>query len=347
MAASSRTAVVAAVFGNGTLTVLKFIAFWISGSGAMFAEAIHSFADTANQALLWAGLSRSRRPADRHYHYGYGGEQFLFALLAAVGIFVLGCGVTVYHGVHSLMHPAELEIGWLSFGVLGISFVVDGVVLATAVKAVNKQRGQQSFFDFLKNTTDPTVVAVLLEDLVATLGVLVALLCIGLAHWTGDARWDGIGSVLIGLMMGAIAVKLALMNRRLLLGHALSPEREAEVQQFLEAQPSVEVVRSLRTRVIATGQFKLQADLDFDGTVIGKNMSGWIKERLPKNLDPTDSNNTPSHGEPTTSYNSAIETFSADVGEEVANRIALEVDRIERELQLRFPELKFMDLEAD
>jgi Co/Zn/Cd efflux system component len=167
-----------------------------------------------------------------------------------------------------------------------------------------------------------------LEDLVATLGVLVALACIGMAHWSGDARWDGVGSIIIGLMMGAIAVKLGLMNRRLLLGHAMNPEREAEVRAFLEAQPSIEAVHLLRTRVIATGQFKLQADLDFDGTVIGRAMSGWVRERLP-------------------TADSEIEAFSAAVGEEATRRIALEVDRLERELRIRFPELKFMDLEAD
>ena len=178
MAASSRTAVIAAVFGNGVLTILKFIAFWISGSGSLFAEAVHSMADTANQGLLWAGLHRSGRPADKRFHYGYGAEQFLFALLAAVGIFVFGCGVTVYHGVHSLLHPQAIDISWISFTVLGISLVLDGAVLATAVRAVNQQRGTLGFKEYLRNTTDPSVVAVLLEDLVATLGVLIALACI-------------------------------------------------------------------------------------------------------------------------------------------------------------------------
>ncbi len=328
MAASSRTAVIAAVFGNGVLTILKFIAFWISGSGSLFAEAVHSMADTANQGLLWAGLHRSGRPADKRFHYGYGAEQFLFALLAAVGIFVFGCGVTVYHGVHSLLHPQAIDISWISFTVLGISLVLDGAVLATAVRAVNQQRGTLGFKEYLRNTTDPSVVAVLLEDLVATLGVLIALACIGVSYWTGDSRWDGVGSILIGLMMGWIAIQLGMMNRRLLLGQAMSSEREAEVRNFLEQQPSIEAVHRLRTRVVATGQFKLQAELDFDGTVIGLGMSGWVKQRLPEN-------------------EASIEPFSAAVGEEAARRIASEVDRIEAELQRRFPELKFMDLEAD
>ena len=128
--------------------------------------------------------------------------------------------------------------------------------------------------------------------------------------------------------MGWIAIQLGMMNRRLLLGQAMSSEREAEVRNFLEQQPSIEAVHRLRTRVVATGQFKLQAELDFDGTVIGLGMSGWVKQRLPEN-------------------EASIEPFSAAVGEEAARRIASEVDRIEAELQRRFPELKFMDLEAD
>jgi len=110
MAGQGVSVVLFAVLGNGTLTVIKFVAFLISGSGAMFSEAVHSAADTGNQMLLFLGARRSERPADQMFHYGYGSERFLFSLLAALGIFVLGCGVTVYHGIEGLVHPRSLEL---------------------------------------------------------------------------------------------------------------------------------------------------------------------------------------------------------------------------------------------
>jgi len=328
--ASSKTAVLSAVLGNSVLTVLKVGAWLVSGSGAMLAEAVHSFADAANQALLWAGMNRSQRPADQRFHYGYGGEQFLFALLAAVGIFVLGCGVTVYHGVHAVMHPQELEVGWLTFGVLGFSLILDGWVLSTAYRAIHAQKGSQSLRTFLKKTTDPSVVAVFLEDAVATAGVIVAMVCIGIAHWTGDARWDGFGSILIGLMMGGIAIRLGVMNRDLLLGHALEPSREQEVLACLEQEEAVEAVRGLKTRVLASGEFKLQADIDFDGRVLGARLAEWAGVQCPEGRTGEDWN-----------------AFCSEFGEEMTTLLAQEVDQIEERLRARFPELVFMDLETD
>ncbi len=330
MAADSKTAVLGAVIGNSILTVLKFGAFLLSGSGAMLSEAIHTAADAANQALLYVGLKRSLRPEDRRHNYGYGGERFLFALLSAVGIFVFGCGVTVYHGIHTWFHPPELMLSWHVFAVLGLGLLLDGVVLMLAVKAVWRQKGEEGLFSYLRTATDPSAIAVLLEDAVACLGVLVAFVCIGLAHATGDTRWDAVGSILIGAMMGGIAIWLGVKNRTLLLGRAASPELVADAVDFLRAQPSVLKVSRVRSRVVSADHVKLQVDIDFNGAWFGRELDGWVRSRLPERDD-----------------RPAAERFAEDFGRVMLDRVGEEVDRIEREMLARFPRLRFIELEAD
>ena len=160
----TKNSVIAALLGNTFVTVIKFIAFAVSGSGAMLSEAIHSAADTGNQGLLYLGLRRAARSPDEDFHYGYGGERFIFGMLSASGIFFVGCGVTIYHGIHSLLSPKAPELGWLTFLILGISFLVEGSVLLLAVRSVNRERGSTPFLAFVRNGADPATVAILLED---------------------------------------------------------------------------------------------------------------------------------------------------------------------------------------
>lgn len=330
MAVDSKFAVLSALAGNLILSVLKTAAFLVSGSGAMLSEAIHTGADAANQALLWLGLRRSQRPADAAHPYGYGGERFLFALLSAVGIFIFGCGVTVYHGIHTWLHPPELSLGWLSFAVLLLGLAMDATVMVIAARVVWRQKAGRPLFRYLHEATDPSAIAVLLEDAVACLGVLIALACIGLARLTGDPRWDALGSILIGLLMGAIACWLGAKNRHLLLGHAAPPELVEEAIAHLRAQPSVLRVGKVRSRVVSAEHFKLQVDLEFNGAWFGRGLDGWVRARLPERDD-----------------RPATERFAEDFGREVLERVGREVDRLEAELAERFPALRFIELEAD
>ncbi len=224
----------------------------------MLSEAIHSFADTANQSLLYLGIQKSQRPADRRYHWGYGGERFLYALLSAVGIFVFGCGVTMYHGIHSLLHPPDIALSWITFAVLGVALVVDGWVLSTAVREVNNKRDGKKFWQFVRQSSDPTLLAVLFEDAVATLGVIVAMVGIWLTHVTGNPIFDAISSIVIASMLGLIAIWLGYRNRQLILGPAIPEEIENGVREYLLAQPSVETVRRVRTRIVASDRFRLR-----------------------------------------------------------------------------------------
>jgi len=330
MAGFDRGAVFWALLGNGALTVTKFAAFVLSGSGAMMSEAIHSFADTTNQALLYVGIRRSQRPADEEFAYGYGADRYVFSLLAAVGIFFLGCGVTVYHGIHSLLHPRELTLSWITFSVLAIALVVDGAVLLTAAKEVVRRKRDQGFFDFVRTSTDPTLLAVLFEDGAATLGVLIATTGIVLSYVSGSAVYDALSSIAIGVMMGVLALWLGLRNRALILGPSIPPEIEKSVLDYLGAQPSVASVVRLRTRVMAANRFRIAADLDYDGVHLGQVHAEWMAEQLDGVLDPADARR-----------------LAEDFGDRVIESLASEIDRIEAELVERFPRILDIDLESD
>lgn len=330
MAGNSKGAVFGAVMGNGALTIIKFVAFSFTGSGALFSEGVHSLADTANQVLLFLGIRQSEKPADALFHYGYGADRYLYSLLSAVGIFVLGCGVTVYHGVESLLNPHHLEFSWLPFAILGVSFLVEGAVLLSAARVVWDAKGDKRLLEYLRTTSDPTAAAVLLEDSVACLGVIIAGTGIGLTYLTHNPLFDALGAIVIGLMLGAVAIWLGLKNRNLLRGPAMPAAMQAEVAAFLRAHPSVQRVRSVRSRIVGADQFRFQAQLDFDGRALGARIAPLVHERY-AGLTEADRR----------------ETFAQDFGERLLDELALEVDKIEAELVERFPQLQYVDLEAD
>ncbi|WP_428266962.1 cation diffusion facilitator family transporter [Haliangium sp.] len=339
MAAGGKGAVFFALLGNGFLTLIKFGAFLLSNSPAMLSEAIHSFADTANQGLLFLGIRRSERPADERYHWGYGGERFLFALLSAVGIFVLGCGVTVYHGVHALLHPSQPDINWVIFVVLGVSLVVDGAVFLSAIREVYGLKGDKSFWKFVRESSDPTLLAVLFEDFVATMGVVVAVIGIGLAYLTGSPVFDAGASILIGLMLGGIAVWLAFRNRELILGPAIPRDVEEQVVAFLLEQPSVEAVRRVRTRIVASDRFAFAAEIDYDGKYLGGLQAEWVAKELHALPAAPDAEQA--------GGSDLVAGFASAFGERLLDALSAEIDRIEAELRKRFPRLAHVDLESD
>lgn len=330
MAGDSKGAVIAALAGNAVLTVIKGGAWMVSGSGAMFSETLHSIADLANQALLFVGIRSSERDPTAMFPYGYGADRYLFSLLSAVGIFVLGCGVTLYHGVHTLMHPEPVTGYLLPLGVLAIAFVVDGAVLAMAVRAIYAQKGEQSLLAFLRTTSDPTVLAVLMEDGAACVGVVVAAIAIGLTAATGDPVYDGLGTLAIGGLLGLIAIWLGLKNRTLLLGPAAPLRLQREVAEFLVAEPAIGRVGNTKTRLVAANRFRLQADVDFDGDYMGRRyLVGLLRDRVP-DLEPA-----------------RAEELAGELGAHLVEKLGDEVDAIEARLVDAYPRIRHIDLEAD
>lgn len=270
---SSFTAVAAALGANTLITAAKFVAFFFSGSGAMLSEAVHSAADAGNQLLLFLGLKRSgRTTVDPEFPYGFGAERFVFGLLSAAGIFFIGAGVTIYHGVHSLVHPGTPEIGTTTFVVLAVSFVLETYSMYTAVRAVAHTRGNRPFFAHLFDGADPAAVAIVLEDGAALLGLILAAVGITLAYVTGNPMWDALFSTLIGVLLGLVAVFLAKENRELLLGKAVPNEVRERFRQIVASSPGVSHVHDVKTRQLTPDRFKLKAELSIDRTYLRRKL---------------------------------------------------------------------------
>lgn len=330
MAGESKVAVGSAIAANSVVTVAKGATFFVTGSGAMLSEAIHSFADTFNQILLMVGIVRSSREADARFPFGYGPERYVWALMSAVGIFFLGCGVTVYHGVQSLLHPHELEsLGW-AIVVLIFAFVVEAIVLVVAIRQIKKAAKGRPFFRYVRQGADPSAVAVLLEDAAACLGVLIALAGIGLARATGSPVWDAVGSILIGLLLGAVAIWLIVRNRHLLVGPSIPPEARAEMRRILEQHPAVERLVLLRTRLIDTRTWRVSADVDFAGERLAESMENDLRAAWDR-LDSWEE----------------FRVWAGEYAEAVLDRMGSEVDALETKLRGAVPETLYVDLEGD
>ena len=215
MASNSTKSVIVGLSANSLVSVAKFIGFSVSGSGAMLSEAIHSVADTANQALLLLGLKRSERGPDETHPEGYGRERFFWGLVSALGIFFLGAGVTLWHGVHAVLHPVPSSHGWVTWAVLVFAFLLEGGALAVATRGLYSDARTAGIgaLQYFKEGRDPTLIAILAEDGAAVLGLLLALAGIGLEALTGAPLWDAIATLAIGVLLAAVAIFLVRANR--------------------------------------------------------------------------------------------------------------------------------------
>jgi len=274
MSHGSSKAVLTALAGNSLVTVAKFFGFFVSGSSALLAEAVHSLADTANQALLYLGLRRSQRKADKKHHFGYGQERYFWNLVSAVTIFFLGCAYTIMHAVHQLQEAHQPELSWLPFMIIGLAFIAEGYSLLVALAEFKRQAGEagKSLRVHFVETRDPTTLAVVIEDSVAVLGLLVALLGIGLTAWTGSAVFDGIAAICIGAMMGVLAVFLAATNRKYLLNRS-DDEVNLVASHAWQADGRVQHVQRVNSIVLSPDNTLLMAEVELREEAIFANMS--------------------------------------------------------------------------
>jgi zinc transporter 9 len=336
MAGGSKLAVYTAIGANSVVTVAKLGAFAVTGSGAMLSEGIHSFADVGNQVLLAVGMKRSQTEPDEKHPFGYGNEAFIWALISAVGIFFLGCGVSVTHGVQSLMHGGHHDEagGLLNIGILIFALVVEGASLAVAVHGLRKEakKYNQGFRDYLRTTDDPFGVAVLLEDSAAVFGVMIALVAVVLTHYTHEPYWDALGSISIGLLLGFVAYFLIAKNRELLIGRSIREQDQDLLNTLLEEDPAIEGVRTQQTLVTGTESYQISAELDFDGRYLAReHLKGKDLAALHASLqNPED-----------------LQALLEQFGEEVVEQLGDEVDRIEAKIRQALPKAKSIDLEVD
>ncbi|MEP7088676.1 MAG: cation diffusion facilitator family transporter [Nocardioidaceae bacterium] len=285
---------------NLAIAVAKLVAGFLTGSSAMLAEGAHSVADTVNQLFLLTALSRSKKPADVQHPFGYGMERYFWSLLAAVGIFVLGAGYSVYEGIHSLIHPEPVVALLVAYVVLAGSFLFEGTSWLKAVLQLRREAGQLDVgvFQHLLTTPDPTVKTVAFEDTAALVGILVAAGGITLHAVTGSGVWDGLASILIGVLLVAVAVALGSSSKRNLIGEAMPEESRRGLTAVINESAGVDVVVELLTMRLGPKDVLVAARVDVDDEATGGDLEAVaddverrIKESYPEVrhvfLDPT------------------------------------------------------------
>jgi cation diffusion facilitator family transporter len=260
----SKKAVIAALLANLAIAIAKLVVYVITGAASLLAEAIHSFADTGNQGLLLYGGKAARKPPDDAHPFGYGNRRYFWAFIVALVLFSLGGLFAIYEGIEKLRHPHELESVGLAIGLLIFALIVEGLSFRTAIKEANKARGKQHLFRFIHRTKAPELPVVLLEDLGAMVGLVIALIGVTMAHFTDEPRWDAAGSLAIGILLVVIAIFLAVEMSSLLLGEAATTEDVAKLRTAIEQHPTVGRIIHLRTEHIAPDEIVVATKLEFD-----------------------------------------------------------------------------------
>jgi cation diffusion facilitator family transporter len=240
-------AILAALGANLGIAITKFVAFLITGSASMLAESVHSVADSGNQLLLLIGRNRAQRAETEEHQFGYGQERYFYAFIVAVVLFVVGALFSGYEGVQRIMHPEALTDPLVAIGVLVIAIALESFSLRTAVVESNHTRGRAGWRSFIRHAKAPELPAVLLEDVAALTGLAFAMLAVILSAVTHNHRWDGAGSLAIGVLLAAVAVVLATEMKSLLIGESAGPAVEAAIVAAIQAGPEVDCVIHLRT----------------------------------------------------------------------------------------------------
>jgi cation diffusion facilitator family transporter len=242
-------AIIAALAANLGIALAKFVAFVVTGASSMLAEAIHSVADSGNQVLLLVGGKRAQRAATPEHPFGFGRDRYVYGFLVAIVLFSVGGLFAIYEGVHKLQHPEALESPAWAIGVLVVAIALESFSLRTAVKETNEVRpAGVSYWRFIRHARAPELPVVLLEDTAALLGLVFALLGVGLAALTGNAVFDAIGTILIGVLLVAVAAILGVETKSLLLGEAATPEAQRQIVAALEGGDRTLSVIHMRTQ---------------------------------------------------------------------------------------------------
>lgn len=269
MKAGSRRVIICALLANMGIAAAKFIGFLVTGSASMLAEAVHSVADSGNQALLVVGgILAARKPSAEH-PFGYGRERYFWAFVVSVVLFVLGSLFSLYEGVTKMHGAHPIESSQWAIGILLLALVLEATALRAAVHEGNRLRRGESWWGFIRQARSPEVPVVLLEDSGAVIGLVLALLGVGIGTISGDSRFDALGSVGIGILLAVIATVLAIEMKSLLIGEAARPDQLRQIREIIEAAPGVCRILDLRTlhlgpdQLLVAGKLELEAGFDF------------------------------------------------------------------------------------
>ncbi len=325
--------VVAALLGNTFVTIIKTIVAILSGSSSMFAESVHSFADTLNQSLLLVGLKRSKKPADDIRGYGYGIERFFWSLISACGILFIGAGVTVYHSIESLIHHNTNTLNnssSLIFIVLLIAFFVEGTTLYIAFKEL---KGNQKLSKKIFAEADPVTLAVVYEDSAAVIGVFVAMTAQLLTNFTGNNIYDGIGGIIVGLILGILAIILIVKNHQYIIGKSLSEKKTEDVMDLMLKDPCIENITEFKSVAIDINKYRIYTTVEWNGSPLYEEIyeAGDLKEEFDNIKDDF----------------REFTKLMFKTTDRIPRLVGSHIDEIEKKIRENFPEIIYVDIEIN
>lgn len=260
-------AVVAALVANSGIAVSKFVAFFISGSSSMLTEAVHSVADAGNQVLLLVGGKRAHQPISVEHQFGYGRIRYVYAFIVAIVLFSVGGLFSLYEGLHKFQHPEELTNPLIPFAVLTVAIILESYSLRTALLEANKARGRRSLWQFIRAARQPELPVILLEDIGALTGLVLAFFGVSMATITGDARWDGVGALSIGVLLVFIAIVLAIEMSSMLVGESALAEDQAAIELAVKNSTICQQLIHLRTLYVGPDELLVAAKVGIDSNL--------------------------------------------------------------------------------
>lgn len=284
---STARAILYAFLANSGIAIAKTWAAWLTGSGSMLAEAIHSYADAGNQVLLFLGLRQSVRPPDPEHPLGYGKLSYFWSFIVAVLLFSLGGLFSIYEGIHKLQHPEPLSQVWVAQLVLVFAIVLEGFSLLGCLREIRNVRGRRSFRNWLKQTRNSELVVVLGEDIAAILGLILAFAFVSVASVTNNSTYDAFGSISIGIVLLVVSIFVAMRVRSLLVGRSADPMIQEAIEAIIAQQPDIEKVFNTITMqfgpdTMLAAKVKMRSGLDIDTAVQSINaLERRLKEEIP------------------------------------------------------------------
>ena len=274
---SNRTLWIAFAANLG-IAVSKFVAAGITGSSAMLTEGVHSIVDSSNQLLLIWGRKASRRPPDQYHPFGYGREIYFWSFVVAVLVFALGAGVSVYEGIIHIANPEPAVSPIIAYGVLLVAFLLEGASTLEAFREFKESKGKLGWMEAVQQSKDPPGFIVLLENGAAMVGIIAAAVGLGISQLTGDPRYDGMASIVIGGILGLTAGLLAYESKALLIGEAADPELVAAIHAMVEGKKDVTAVGEVLTVHSAPDQITAMLSVDFEDHISARDVERLVCE---------------------------------------------------------------------
>lgn len=278
MSASSKKVIIAAFLGNTLIAITKFIAAAITGSSAMLSEGIHSLVDTGNQVLLLHGLKQSKKPADERFPFGHGKEIYFWSFIVAILIFALGGGISIYEGIQHVRHPEPITNPLINYIVLGLAIIFEGAAWIFALREFTRGKGKWGYIEAVQRGKDPSTFVVLFEDSAAMLGLLVAFVGVALTQYTGILVFDGIASMIIGLILIGTAIWLAYETKGLLIGESATPRVVNGIRKILQGYSNIEHINEVLTMHMGPEFILANISVDFIDSATAHELETTIAE---------------------------------------------------------------------